>query len=223
VDPASIPDAAHGFSILGLVQHADPVVQAVIGILLFCSVACWALIVEKAIRIGRLKMKVRELEAIASSSGTAAFVPHSLADALWTAARQEDRGEDGGRADYQQRLERTMRLRAKQELRRVEGGLSFLATVGSTAPFIGLFGTVWGIMHSFSAIAQAKDTSLAVVAPGIAEALFATAVGLVAAIPAVIAYNQISAALGRAAERIGVAVAGLARSWSKNRDIAKAA
>ena len=94
--------------------------------------------------------------------------------------------------------------------------MPFLATLGSAAPFIGLFGTVWGIMNSFTAIAQTKDTSLAVVAPGIAEALFATAVGLAAAIPAVIAYNQITVALGRASDRMAPAIAGLARTLSRS-------
>ena len=93
-----------------------------------------------------------------------------------------------------------MRAALKSELRRIETGLPFLATVGSASPFVGLLGTVWGIMHSFTAIAQAKDTSLAVVAPGIAEALFATALGLAAAIPAVVAYNQITVSLGRSGE-----------------------
>ena len=96
-----------------------------------------------------------------------------------------------------------------------DSSLPFLATLGSAAPFIGLFGTVWGIMNSFTAIAQSKDTSLAVVAPGIAEALFATAVGLAAAIPAVIFYNQITVALGRAADRVAPAIVGLARSLSR--------
>jgi hypothetical protein len=91
-----------------------------------------------------------------------------------------------------------MRLSLKSEIHQIEVGLPFLATIGSAAPFIGLFGTVWGIVNSFTAIAQQKDTSLAVVAPGIAEALIATALGLAAAIPAVMAYNQIAVALGRA-------------------------
>ncbi|WP_088348301.1 MULTISPECIES: MotA/TolQ/ExbB proton channel family protein [Rhodomicrobium] len=224
MNPASgIEASGGGFSVIELLRHADPVVQIVVGILVFCSIASWALILEKFIRLARLRSKMRKLEAVAAAPGAPNFEAGSLAGLLWAAASQEDRGEEGSRAEYQQRLERAMRLRAKQELRRAESGLAFLATVGATAPFIGLFGTVWGIMHSFSAIAQAKDTSLAVVAPGIAEALFATAVGLVAAIPAVIAYNQISASLGRAAERIGVAVASLARHWSKKRDVAKAA
>ena len=100
-------------------------------------------------------------------------------------------------------------------MKSIEKGLPFLATLGSAAPFIGLFGTVWGIMNSFTAIAQSKDTSLAVVAPGIAEALFATAVGLAAAIPAVIAYNQFTVALGRSSDRITPAIAGLARSLAR--------
>jgi biopolymer transport protein ExbD len=104
-----------------------------------------------------------------------------------------------------------MRSAMKVELRRIEVGLPFLATVGSASPFVGLLGTVWGIMHSFTSIAQAKDTSLAVVAPGIAEALFATALGLAAAIPAVVAYNQISVSLGRSAERGGTSIATLAK------------
>ncbi len=103
----------------------------------------------------------------------------------------------------------------KSEMRRIEVGLPFLATVGSASPFIGLLGTVWGIMHSFTAIAQAKDTSLAVVAPGIAEALFATALGLAAAIPAVVAYNQITVSLGRSGTRAGTSIATLARAIAR--------
>jgi biopolymer transport protein ExbB/TolQ len=124
-------------------------------------------------------------------------------------ARQESR------AELRARIERAMRASMKSELRRIESGLSFLATVGSAAPFVGLLGTVWGIMNSFTAIAQAKDTSLAVVAPGIAEALFATALGLAAAIPAVVAYNQISVSLGRSAERAGTSIAALARAVAR--------
>jgi biopolymer transport protein ExbB/TolQ len=129
------------------------------------------------------------------------------------AAAEEELPADQGetRHEVSARLERAIRAAAKTELRRYETGLPFLATVGSAAPFVGLFGTVWGIMNSFTSIAQAKDTSLAVVAPGIAEALFATGLGLAAAIPAVIAYNQISVSLGRSAARIGTAVTALAK------------
>jgi biopolymer transport protein ExbB/TolQ len=115
------------------------------------------------------------------------------------------------------RLERAMRSAAKTALRNYEKGLPFLATVGSAAPFVGLFGTVWGIMNSFTSIAQAKDTSLAVVAPGITEALFATGLGLAAAIPAVVAYNQITVSLGRSSARIGAAAAALAKQFATGR------
>ena len=104
----------------------------------------------------------------------------------------------------------------KSELQRIEAGLPFLATVGSAAPFVGLFGTVWGIMNSFTAIGQQQDTSLATVAPGIAEALFATALGLAAAIPAVMAYNHFAVKLGRAAARAGTAISEIARKFSKH-------
>ena len=104
--------------------------------------------------------------------------------------------------ERRERIERTMRLVLNAELRRLEARLPFLATLGSAAPFIGLFGTVWGIMRSFAGIAAANNTSLAVVAPGIAEALFATAMGLAAAIPAVVAYNKITVDLGRFAGRM---------------------
>jgi len=104
--------------------------------------------------------------------------------------------------DRRERVERAMRLALNGELRRLETHLPFLATLGSAAPFIGLFGTVWGIMRSFEGIAAANNTSLAVVAPGIAEALFATAMGLAAAIPAVVAYNKFTVELGRLAGRM---------------------
>jgi biopolymer transport protein ExbB/TolQ len=108
-----------------------------------------------------------------------------------------------------------MRGTLKSELQRIESGLPFLATVGSAAPFIGLFGTVWGIMNSFTAIGQQQDTSLATVAPGIAEALFATALGLAAAIPAVVAYNHFAVKLGRAATRASSAIGEIARQFSR--------
>jgi biopolymer transport protein ExbB/TolQ len=108
-----------------------------------------------------------------------------------------------------------MRSVMVSELKRLESGLAYLATVGSTAPFVGLFGTVWGIMNSFTAIAQSHDTSLAVVAPGIAEALFATALGLVAAIPAVVAYNKFATALSGLAQRLNTAIGELGARMSR--------
>jgi len=109
---------------------------------------------------------------------------------------------EAGRSGLRDRLERVMQVTVAREIERLERYMMFLASVGSTAPFVGLFGTVWGIMNSFQSIAVTKQTNLAVVAPGIAEALFATALGLVAAIPAVIAYNKLSTDLGRYAGRM---------------------
>jgi biopolymer transport protein ExbB/TolQ len=123
------------------------------------------------------------------------------------------RGED--RSDVRARVERALRGTLKSELQRQESGLPFLATIGSAAPFIGLFGTVWGIMNSFTAIGQQQDTSLATVAPGIAEALLATALGLAAAIPAVMAYNAVSVSLGRLAARAGTSLVAIAKSMSR--------
>ena len=153
----------------------------------------------------------RPLYRLAASSRDGLITSvNSAAQVEWTeGARNAASGE------VRDRLEQAMRGAMKRELKGIEKGLPFLATLGSAAPFIGLFGTVWGIMNSFTAIAQSKDTSLAVVAPGIAEALFATAVGLAAAIPAVIAYNQFTVALGRASDKIGPALAGLARSLAR--------
>jgi biopolymer transport protein TolQ len=111
-------------------------------------------------------------------------------------------GADMARGSVRDRIDRAMNVTVVREMERLERWMVFLASVGSIAPFVGLFGTVWGIMHSFSAIAAMHNTNLSVVAPGIAEALFATAIGLVAAIPAVLAYNQISTSLARFASRL---------------------
>lgn len=207
------------FSIIGLILHADPFVQAIMALLAICSVLCWALILEKTIRLVALKMQVRSLAAQAAEGRLAPDRGRGIVGAVQQAAQSEwadgvGRGES--RNELRARLERSMRAAMKSGLRRIEGGLPFLATVGSASPFVGLLGTVWGIMHSFTAIAQAKDTSLAVVAPGIAEALFATALGLAAAIPAVVAYNQITVSLGKSAERAGTSIAALAKSMARN-------
>ncbi len=195
MDPNLLVADHRDFSILGLIQHADPFVQAIMLLLAVCSVGCWALILEKTVRLTMLKAQVRKL-ANHAAAGRLTFDGNGLVGAVTQAAQSEwaegsSRGES--RTELRARLERAMRLAMKRELKRIEFGLPFLATVGSISPFVGLLGTVWGIMHSFTSIAQAKDTSLAVVAPGIAEALFATALGLLAAIPAVIFYNKYSA------------------------------
>jgi biopolymer transport protein ExbB/TolQ len=215
------PVAVEGrdFSIIGLIMHADPVVQAIMLLLAVASVLCWALIIEKFIRLVLLKRQVRQLAEQAASGHLSPERGSGIVGAVQQAAQSEwadgiARGET--RNELRGRLERAMRSALKGQLRRLEGGLSFLATVGSASPFIGLLGTVWGIMHSFTAIAQAKDTSLAVVAPGIAEALFATALGLAAAIPAVVAYNQITVSIGKSAERATTSVTSLAKSMARH-------
>ena len=206
------------FSLIGLIMHADPFVQAIMLLLAICSVLCWALIFEKAIRLMFLKRQVRQLARQAAAGRLSPDRGRGIVGAVQAAAQGEwadgvARGES--RNELRARIERSMRSALKTEMRRIETGLPFLATVGSASPFIGLLGTVWGIMNSFTAIAQAKDTSLAVVAPGIAEALFATALGLAAAIPAVVAYNQITVSLGRSGEKAGTSIATLARAIAR--------
>ena len=215
---------AHSFSIYDLILNADIVVKGVMLVLVLASVACWAIMFEKLIRISLLNRDLRRLEAAAR--GSSSTEPTSgVSGALLKAAHQEaeegaERGES--RSDLRARLDRSMRVALKSELQRIEAGLPFLATVGSAAPFVGLFGTVWGIMNSFTAIGQAQDTSLATVAPGIAEALFATALGLAAAIPAVMAYNHFAVKLGRAAARAGTAISEIARRFSRHQGEAHA-
>jgi len=209
--------AAHEFSIYGMLLQADPVVKGVMVGLAIASVGCWAIILEKLVRLSWLRRQVRRLEAIAKGAGSngkeRGVVKAVLASAQLEAEDGISRGED--RTAVRARLERAMRGTLKSEFQRQESGLPFLATIGSAAPFIGLFGTVWGIMNSFTAIGMQQDTSLATVAPGIAEALFATALGLAAAIPAVMAYNGISVVLGRLAARAGSALADIARILSQ--------
>lgn len=209
--------ANHGFTVWGLIQQADPVVKSVMAGLVLASVLCWAIILEKFYRLRRLSADVKKLEAIAAGGNADAHsrgLPGHLIAAARTEAEQgAERGES--RSDVRARIERAMRGALKSDLQRQETGLPFLATIGSSAPFIGLFGTVWGIMNSFTAISQQQDTSLATVAPGIAEALFATALGLAAAIPAVMAYNAIAVSLGRYAGRASAAITALARNLSQ--------
>ncbi len=215
--PDTIAIAGRDLSIIGLFQHADIVVKSIMIGLLLASIVCWALIIEKMFRLWKLNRQVGILED-AAASGTISETPRpGLVNSISSAAQIEwtEGSKTADSGEKRDRLEQAMRGAMRRELKGIEKGLPFLATLGSAAPFIGLFGTVWGIMNSFTAIAQSKDTSLAVVAPGIAEALFATAVGLAAAIPAVIAYNQFTVALGRASDKITPAIAALARSMSR--------
>ena len=209
--------AGPDYSIYGLVMQADPVVKGVMILLVLASVATWAIILEKFVRLLGLSRSIRQLENTKMRHLDQRSM-RPLASAVLHAAESEvDDGTARGesRSELRDRVERAMRDALKSELRRLEYGLPFLATVGSAAPFIGLFGTVWGIVNSFTAIAQQKDTSLAVVAPGIAEALIATALGLAAAIPAVMAYNQISVSLGRAYARGNSSIIELAKRFAR--------
>ena len=200
-----------------LFLQADLIVKAVIVVLILASLWCWAVIFEKVRRMRTLKAQADEFEDTFWSGGSLDDLydrvnnrPADPMAAVFAAAMSEWRRTlakglpDQGvlPAGLQQRVERVMQVTLGREMMHLERYMTFLASVGSTAPFIGLFGTVWGIMNSFTAIAASKNTNLAVVAPGIAEALFATALGLVAAIPAVVAYNKLSSDLGRYAARL---------------------
>ena len=204
-------------SILELFLQSDSIVKLVMLILLLASFWSWAVIFDKVIRIRRLRQAASSFEETFWSGGSLDDLyervgqrPPDPMTAVFSAAMREWRrsaaknllGTPGMRASLQQRIERVMTVTVGREMERVERFMAFLATVGSTAPFVGLFGTVWGIMDSFQSIAATKNTSLAVVAPGIAESLFATALGLVAAIPAVVAYNKLSTDFGRYAGRL---------------------
>jgi biopolymer transport protein TolQ len=201
-------------SVIPLFLNADPVVKGVLLLLLAASVWSWAVIIDKLWRLGAASRTARGHEARAADAQSArellATEPRAntgdpaglMLSAGWAESITEPSPGDETAGERRDRIERAMRLALNAELRRLEVRLPFLATLGSAAPFIGLFGTVWGIMRSFEGIAAAHNTSLAVVAPGIAEALFATAMGLAAAIPAVVAYNKITVDLGRFAGRM---------------------
>jgi TolQ protein len=205
-----VNDPAATLSIVKLFINADPVVKGVLLLLLAASVWSWAVIIDKLWRLAAASRSAREHEARAAAarspqelSATEGRDPAGLVISAGLAeSAAEPRPPSETTGERRERIERAMRLALNAELRRLELRLPFLATLGSAAPFIGLFGTVWGIMRSFEGIAAANSTSLAVVAPGIAEALFATAMGLAAAIPAVVAYNKITVDLGRFAGRM---------------------
>jgi biopolymer transport protein TolQ len=201
-----------GLSVVALFLNADIVVKGVLLLLLAASVWSWAVIIDKSWRLGAVRRSAQGHEARAAVARspqelwTGADMAQDPAGQVLVAGWRESAVEATANfesvAERRDRVERAMRLALSGELRRLESNLPFLATLGSAAPFIGLFGTVWGIMRSFAGIAAANNTSLAIVAPGIAEALFATAMGLAAAIPAVVAYNKFTVDLGRFAGRM---------------------
>jgi len=203
-------------SIIALILRADIIVKIVMIILVASSIWSWAIIIDKARRLRMVARKATQFEETFWSGGSlddlydriGAKADHPMAVLFASAMREWRRSDTKGlnraglSASVRDRVAQVMRLNISREMDGLERYLGVLATVGSTAPFIGLLGTVWGIMNSFQAIAASKNTSLAVVAPGIAEALFATALGLVAAIPAVVAYNKFSTDLGRFGNRL---------------------
>ncbi|MBE87975.1 MAG: protein TolQ [Rhodospirillaceae bacterium] len=202
---------AMDLSIMSLFWRAHWVVKAVMVMLLVASVWSWAIILDKVWRLRRLHLSALQFEDAFWSGGSLDDLyerisqqPQDPMTAVFSSAMREWRRastkgaiEQGLAEVLRDRIDRVMQITLGREMEGLERYMTFLASVGSTAPFVGLFGTVWGIMNSFQAIAVTKQTSLAVVAPGIAEALLATALGLVAAIPAVIGYNKISSELGR--------------------------
>jgi biopolymer transport protein TolQ len=204
-------------SIWGLFLQADLIVKAVMMILFVCSVWSWTIIFDKKRVLAKLNRRATKFED-AFWSGEPLDKLHqrvkkSPEDPIlktFSAGMDEWQSSVSGgipsresiQASLRQRIDRAMAVTIGKEMHRLEKGMTFLASIGSTAPFIGLFGTVWGIMNSFASIAATNNTSLAVVAPGIAEALFATALGLVAAIPAVLAFNIFSTNLNRYADRL---------------------
>lgn len=215
VKTAMEPAASGGFSFVELFLQAHIVVKMVMLGLLLASVWSWAIIFQKlfAFRKARRESDWFEQQFWSGQSldelyqALARSTPITNAALFVAAMREWKRSVEGNvRAlgGIQMRVEKVMDVTISREMERLERRLLFLATVGSTAPFVGLFGTVWGIMASFQAIAVSKNTSLAVVAPGIAEALFATALGLMAAIPAVIFYNKFAADAAQISQRLEV-------------------
>ena len=198
------------FSLVQLFIRADIIVKAVIVILIAASIYSWALIFDKYKLFKRIEKSTNSFEDKFWKSRSAESFYNSLtnrekdpiANIFQSAMTELIRTKSKSSVVQQARVSRVIEIAADKEIKSIEKNFTFLATVGSTAPFIGLFGTVWGIMNSFQSIAISRNTSLAIVAPGIAEALFATALGLLAAIPAVVAYNKFNSDSKRYGARI---------------------
>ena len=184
------------FTLMNLFLRADIIVKSVIIILIVCSIYSWAVIIEKFRLFKKINQSTEEFEAKFWNSKSAETfynsLPAKIQDPMALVFKDAMEGllKKKSRTNLSERMTTMLETGIEKQMNKIDKGFTFLATVGSTAPFIGLFGTVWGIMNSFQSIAISRNTSLAIVAPGIAEALFATALGLLAAIPAVIAYNK---------------------------------
>ena len=184
------------FSLMNLFIRADIIVKSVIILLIACSIYSWAVIIEKFRLFKKINETSQEFETKFWNSKSAETfynnLPANIEDpmALVFKDAMQSLLKRKSKSDLNNRITTLLETGIEKQMTKISKGFTFLATVGSTAPFIGLFGTVWGIMNSFQSIAISRNTSLAIVAPGIAEALFATALGLLAAIPAVVAYNK---------------------------------
>ena len=184
------------FSLMNLFIRADIIVKSVIIILIACSIYSWAIIIEKIKHFKKINILSEEFEEKFWRSKSAETfynnLPSDADDPMSSLFKESMQGllKSKSKTNLAERMSGILEVGIEKQMSKIEKGFTFLATVGSTAPFIGLFGTVWGIMNSFQSIAISRNTSLAIVAPGIAEALFATALGLLAAIPAVVAYNR---------------------------------
>ena len=184
------------FSLMNLFIRADIIVKSVIILLIACSIYSWAVIIEKLKLFKKINQSTEEFETKFWNSKSAETfynnLPANIDDpmALVFKDAMQNLLKRRSKSDLNNRMTTLLETGIEKQMSKISKGFTFLATVGSTAPFIGLFGTVWGIMNSFQSIAISRNTSLAIVAPGIAEALFATALGLLAAIPAVVAYNK---------------------------------
>ena len=184
------------FSLINLFIRADIIVKSVIVLLIACSIYSWAVIIEKQRLFKKINQSSDEFETkFWNSKSAESFynnLPANIDDPMALVFKDAMQGllKKKSKGDINSRMTTMLETGIEKQISKISKGFTFLATVGSTAPFIGLFGTVWGIMNSFQSIAISRNTSLAIVAPGIAEALFATALGLLAAIPAVIAYNK---------------------------------
>ena len=184
------------FSLINLFIRADIIVKSVIIILIACSIYSWAIIIDKIKQFKKINILSEEFEEKFWRSKSAETfynsLPSNVDDPMTSLFKESMQGllKSKSKTNLVEKMGGILEVGIEKQMSKIEKGFTFLATVGSTAPFIGLFGTVWGIMNSFQSIAISRNTSLAIVAPGIAEALFATALGLLAAIPAVVAYNR---------------------------------
>jgi len=184
------------FSLMNLFLRADIIVKSVIIILIACSIYSWAIIIDKFKLFKKINISTEEFEEKFWRSKSAETfynsLPNKVDDPMASLFKESMQSllKSKSKTNLMERMGGMLEVGIEKQISKIEKGFTFLATVGSTAPFIGLFGTVWGIMNSFQSIAISRNTSLAIVAPGIAEALFATALGLLAAIPAVVAYNR---------------------------------